>query len=59
MGFFLARVGLWVAGVMWLRGHSGKVGAFTTGFCAVFGLGLFLEVSFILAASRRQQRGAA
>ncbi len=59
VGFFFARVALWVAAVVWLRGHSGNVGAFTTGFCGVFGLGLFLEVSFILAASRRQQRGAA
>jgi hypothetical protein len=59
VGFFFARVGLWVAGVVWLRGNFGNVVAFTTGFCAVFGLGLFLEVSFILAASRRQQRGAA
>jgi hypothetical protein len=58
VGFFFARVALWLASVVWLRGHSGNVAAFTAGFCAVFGLGLFLEVSFILAASR-QQRGAA
>jgi len=59
VGFFFARVALWVAGVVWLRAHAGNVAAFTTGFCAVFGLGLFLEVSFILAASRRRQRGVA
>jgi hypothetical protein len=60
VGFFFARVALWLAGVALLRSHSGNVVAFTTGFCAVFGLGLFLEISFILAASRqRRQRGAA
>lgn len=59
VGFFFARVGLWVAGVLFLRSHGGNVSAFTAGFCGVFGLGLFLEVSFILAASRRAQRGAA
>lgn len=59
VGFFFARVALWVAGVLWLRQHAGNVEAFTTGFCGVFGLGLFLEVSFLLAASRRRQRGAA
>jgi hypothetical protein len=59
VGFFFARVALWVAGVLWLRQHAGSVEAFTTGFCGVFGLGLFLEVSFLLAASRRRQRGAA
>jgi hypothetical protein len=59
VGFFFARVGLWMAGVLFLRSHTGNVSAFTAGFCGVFGLGLFLEVSFILAASRRRQRGAA
>ena len=60
VSFFFARVGLWVAGVVVLRRHSGNVEAFTAGFCVVFGLGLFLEISFILAASRRRrQRGAA
>jgi hypothetical protein len=59
VGFFFARVALWVAGVVFLRTHGGNVTAFTAGFCGVFGLGLFLEVSFILAASRRRQRGAA
>jgi hypothetical protein len=59
VGFFFARVALWMAAFLWLKGHGGNVVAFTTGFCCVFGLGLFLEVSFILAASRRRQRGAA
>jgi len=59
VGFFFARVGVWVAAVLSLRSHGGNVAAFTAGFCGVFGLGLFLEVSFILAASRRAQRGAA
>lgn len=60
VGFFFARVALWVAGVVVLRRTSGNVEAFTTGFCGVFGLGLFLEISFILAASRgRRHRGAA
>jgi fucose 4-O-acetylase-like acetyltransferase len=59
VGFFFARVVLWMGGVLWLRQHSGNVLSFTTGFCGVFGLGLFLEVSFLLSASRRRQRGAA
>jgi hypothetical protein len=59
VGFFFARVALWVAGVVFLRNHGGNVTAFTAGFCGVFGIGLFLEVSFILAASRRGHRGAA
>ena len=59
VGFFFARVALWIAGVLFLRGQGGNVTAFTAGFCGVFGLGLFLEISFILAASRRRQRGAA
>ena len=60
VGFFFARVALWMGGVMFLRSQAGNVAAFTTGFCAVFGLGLFLEISFVLAASRsRRQRGAA
>jgi hypothetical protein len=59
VGFFFARVGLWMAGASWLKGHGGNVAAFTTGFCAVFGIGLFLEISFILAASRQKQRGTA
>jgi hypothetical protein len=59
VGFFFARVALWISGVLVLRSHGGNVSAFTAGFCGVFGLGLFLEVSFILAASRRRHRGAA
>lgn len=59
VGFFFARVALWMVGVLVLKSHAANVVAFTTGFCCVFGLGLFLEVSFILAASRRRQRGAA
>lgn len=58
VGLFFARVALWGAGVLWLRSHGGDAAAFTAGFCAVFGVGLWLEVSFILAASRRRQRGA-
>jgi hypothetical protein len=59
VGFFFARVGLWMVAVTLLRSRGGNVSAFTAGFCGVFGLGLFLEVSFILAASRRRQRGTA
>ncbi len=58
VALFFARVLLWVAGVLWLRSHAGNAVAFTAGFCAVFGMGLLLEVSFLLVASRRRQRGA-
>jgi len=58
MGLFAARVALWMVAAAWLRAHGGNVAAFTAGFCAVFGLGLFLEVSFLLSASRAQPRGA-
>ncbi len=59
VALFFARVALWGAGVLWLRSQAGDVAAFTAGFCAVFGVGLWLEISFILVASRRRQRGAA
>jgi hypothetical protein len=59
VALFFARVALWGVGAVWLRRHGGSLEAFTAGFCAVFGIGLWLEVSFILAAHRRQQRGAA
>jgi hypothetical protein len=59
VGFFFARVALWMAAAVAVRNQGGNVAAFTAGFCGVFGIGLFLEVSFILAASRRRQRGAA
>jgi hypothetical protein len=58
VGFFFARVALWMAAAVSVRSHGGNVSAFTAGFCGVFALGLFLEVSFILAASRHRQRGA-
>ncbi len=59
VALFFARVALWGAGVLWLRSQGGDVAAFTAGFCAVFGVGLWLEISFILVASRRRRRGAA
>ncbi|MGO8968793.1 MAG: hypothetical protein ACLQDQ_04400 [Myxococcaceae bacterium] len=59
VALFFARVLLWGAGVLWLRSHAGNAVAFTAGFCTVFGLGLLLEVSFLLVASRRRARGAA
>ncbi len=59
VALFFARVALWGAGVLWLRSHGGDAAAFTAGFCGVFGVGLWLEISFILVASRRRQRGAA
>jgi hypothetical protein len=58
VAFFAARVALWLGGMAYLRSRAGNVAAFTAGFCAVFAVGLFLEISFILAASRQQQRGA-
>ena len=59
VALFFARVVLWGVGVAWMRSRGGNVQAFTAGFCAVFGVGLWLEISFVLAASRRRQRGAA
>jgi hypothetical protein len=59
VALFFARVALWGAGVLWLKGRGGSVEAFTAGFCAVFGIGLWLEVSFVLAETHRRQRGAA
>jgi hypothetical protein len=56
---FFARVVLWGAGVAWLKSGGGNVEAFTAGFCAVFGVGLWLEISFVLVAARRRERGAA
>jgi len=59
VALFFARVALWGAGAAWFWTHGGSAQAFTAGFCAVFAVGLWLEISFVLAASRRRQRGAA
>jgi|SRR5208283_1068775 len=59
VALFFGRMALWGGGALWLRGHGGNAAAFTAGFCAVFGVELLLEVSFILVASRRRQRGTA
>jgi hypothetical protein len=59
VALFFARVALWGAGVAWLWSRGGNAQAFTAGFCGVFAVGLWLEISYVLAASRRRQRGAA
>jgi len=59
VALFFARVAVWGAGVAWLWSRGGNAQAFTAGFCSVFAVGLWLEISFILAASRRRQGGTA
>jgi len=59
VALFFARVAVWGAGVAWLWNRGGSAQAFTAGFCGVFAVGLWLEISFVLAASRRRQGGTA
>jgi hypothetical protein len=53
------RLAVWVAGYGWARARGEDAGAYTLGFFGLFVVALCLEVTYVLVAAGRQERGAA